>query len=410
MSSNFFTSEASSEGDLDKIADQISDAIIDELLKNNFLSKGAIDTILSNGIISINGQINSLADVDYKEVTKGVLKQLGLTDPEYPFNSESTAIISNVANYKLDLFQSMNILPPDNHQPRGGVGYGYAASENPYYLPTPQIIAKALIRELSEIKSENKMTYLLPDAKATVTVKYNDRFNRPEQIYSIALTTQQIIMEKQSPEEIASQIKKEVTDILLPRVKSKLPQEFQELFRQNIIINVNPTSENTGISGRQESIEAYGGKCPFRAISGKDASNLNKTASYAARYIAKNMIASGIADEVYLQLVYAKDIPEPTIIYVNTNGTAHVRETEQEIANKIPEIFDLRPIPIMRKFNLTKPIFLETAKRGHFGEKPEIKDITLYQNSKLTYSEKAEFFSWEKLYKVDEIKEAFKFK
>lgn len=409
-----FTSESVSEGHPDKIADQISDALLDEFLAGDPSSKVACETLCTTGLVMVAGEITSNAQIDIQNTVRGVIEKIGYTKSEYQFDSKSCGIISAIHEQSPDINQGV-VREKEEEQGAGdqGIMFGYAVNETRELMPATLILAHVILKELADIRREGKiMTYLRPDSKSQVTIQYDDN-RRPKRVHTIVVSTQH----DENVE--VQQIRDDVRNILIPRVKNRLERagdELAALIGEDYILHVNPTGKfviggphgDTGLTGRKIIVDTYGGRGAHGggAFSGKDSSKVDRSAAYAARYIAKNMVKAGIADEVLVQLSYAIGIAEPLSIYVDTYGTNHLKITEGEIAERIGRIFDLRPAAIVKKFGLNNPIFLPTAKYGHFGQRPTIIRKSVVENGKKVEKE-FETFTWEKLDAVDAIKKEF---
>ena len=428
-----FTSESVSEGHPDKVADQISDAVLDQLLAYDSNSKVACETLVTTGQVVVAGEVKSEAYVDLQDVVRRTIARIGYTKAEYKFEAESCGILSAIHEQSADINRGVD--RKDNADPMAqgagdqGMMFGYANNETDTYMPLPLSLAHDIVYVLSEIRREGKvMTYLRPDSKSQVTVEYSDN-NVAQRIDTIVVSTQHD--EFISAEEAGSQdeadrqmlerIKKDVEEIVIPRVIDERVNtpEIKALFHKGEIkYYVNPTGKfviggphgDTGLTGRKIIVDTYGGKGAHGggAFSGKDPSKVDRSAAYAARHIAKNMVAAGVADEMLVQLSYAIGKPEPISIYVDTYGRSHVKQTDGEIAQIIGQLFDLRPAAIERSLKLRQPIYEETASYGHVGRQPETKTKTFRSPGQPDKQLEVELFTWEKLNMVDTIKEAFK--
>ncbi|MCQ2375502.1 MAG: methionine adenosyltransferase [Salinivirgaceae bacterium] len=412
-----FTSESVSEGHPDKVADQISDAIVDQFLAYDAKSKVACETLVTTGQVVVAGEVKSDAYVDVQEVAREVINAIGYTKAEYRFDGESCGVLSAIHEQSADINQGVE---REKHEDQGagdqGIMFGYASNETDNYMPLSLDLAHQLLIELAAIRREGKvMTYLRPDAKSQVTIEYGDD-NKPQRIHTIVISTQH----DEFDEEVAMQnkIKQDVIDILIPRTFAKMPQRVQALLNMNnLTLHVNPTGKfviggphgDTGLTGRKIIVDTYGGKGAHGggAFSGKDPSKVDRSAAYAARHIAKNMVAAGVADEMLVQLAYAIGVAQPVSVFVNTFGTAKVKATDGEIAEKINQLFDLRPAAIEDRLKLRKPIYRETAAYGHMGRQP--KTITKVFNSPYLGKKEieVELFTWEKVDYVEKIKATF---
>lgn len=413
--SYLFTSESVSEGHPDKVSDQISDALLDEFLKQDPNSKVACETLVTTGLVVLSGEVKTHAYVDVQKVARKVIKDIGYTESDYMFEGDSCGVVSAIHEQSPDINRGVE-RQSEEEQGAGdqGLMFGYACRETDNYMPLALELSHLLLQVLADIRREKKeMTYLRPDAKSQVTVEYNDE-NQPAKIHTIVISTQHD--EFDSDITMLDKIRKDVQTILIPRVKSLLPERIQSLFKENYILHVNPTGKfviggphgDTGLTGRKIIVDTYGGKGAHGggAFSGKDSSKVDRSAAYAARHIAKNMVAADIADEVLVQVAYAIGVAKPVGIFVNTYGTAKVEMDDGEIADKIDKIFDLRPSVIVKRFGLKNPIYLSTAAYGHMGREPEKKQITFSTNG-TTETREVEFFAWEKLDFVDLLKKEF---
>ncbi|WP_320051592.1 methionine adenosyltransferase [uncultured Acetobacteroides sp.] len=412
-----FTSESVSEGHPDKVADQISDAILDQFLSQDPNSKVACETLVTTGLVVISGEVRSEAYVDVQEVARKVINRIGYNKAAYKFDGDSCGVISTIHEQSPDINRGVSQEEKGaGEQGAGdqGLMFGYACSETDEYMPLSLTISHMLLQELAKIRREGKeMTYLRPDAKSQVTIEYDDN-NHPARINTIVVSTQHD--EFDEDEVMLAKIKADVQHILIPRVKALLPARTQSLFNDDIILHVNPTGKfviggphgDTGLTGRKIIVDTYGGKGAHGggAFSGKDSSKVDRSAAYAARYIAKNLVAAGVAEEVLVQVAYAIGVARPVSIYVNTYGTAKAGLTDAQISEKVAKLFDLRPARIIEKFGLKNPIFEETAAYGHFGRKCYKKAVLVGPINNQAEKE-VEFFTWEKLDSVDAIKKEF---
>jgi S-adenosylmethionine synthetase len=410
-----FTSESVSEGHPDKVADQISDSLLDEFLRRDPNSKVACETLVTTGLTVLSGEVRTEAYVDVQKVAREVIRRIGYTKAEYMFDADSCGVISSIHEQSPDINQGV-VREKEEDQGAGdqGMMFGYASRETENLMPLAISLSHQLLQELSAIRREGKtMKYLRPDAKSQVTIEYDEK-NQPARIHTIVISTQHDDFDVENI--MLDKIKKDVQDILIPRVVATLPVKEAKLFKGDYILHVNPTGKfviggphgDTGLTGRKIIVDTYGGKGAHGggAFSGKDSSKVDRSAAYAVRHVAKNMVAAGIADEVLVQVAYAIGVARPVGLYVNTYGTGKVKLSDGEIAEKINKIFDLRPYAIVKRFGLKNPIFLETAAYGHFGRAPYKKDVDFYLNGeKLT--KQVEFFGWEKLDYVDAIKAEF---
>ncbi|MBP5240782.1 MAG: methionine adenosyltransferase [Bacteroidales bacterium] len=412
----YFTSESVSEGHPDKIADQISDALLDEFLRQDPHSRVACETLVTTGLCVVAGEVKTSGYVDIQETVRRVIREIGYTKGEYMFEANSCGIMSAIHGQSPDINQGVDRKELEN-QGAGdqGMMFGYACKETKEYMPLPITLAHIFMLELANIRKEGKvMTYLRPDSKSQITVEYSDD-NRPMRIDTIVISTQHD--DFGTEKKMLATIRKDVENILIPRVLKRLSKENQKLFaKKDYKLFVNPTGKfvlggphgDTGLTGRKIIVDTYGGRGAHGggAFSGKDASKVDRSAAYATRHIAKNLVAAGVCDEVLVQVAYAIGVAEPVGLFVNTYGTAHVKMTDGEIAEKVKEIFDMRPYSIVKRFGLTNPIFAETAKYGHFGRDPRTKTVTFIEDGK-EVKRKVEFFTWERLDYVDKIKDAF---
>lgn len=417
-----FTSESVSEGHPDKIADQISDAVLDELLKKDIHSKCAVETFVTTGLCIVGGEIRTEAYVEVQDLVREVIRRIGYTKPDYRFDADSCGVLSSIHEQSADIYQGV-AREVEEEQGAGdqGMMFGFATNQTENYMPLPVDISHRLVKELANIrKVGGDMPYLRPDSKAQVTLKYDDD-DKPIGIDSIVVSTQHDDFIKPTDRSAKAQLKADkdmlgrletdVENILIPRVKESYSAEVQKFFDTDYRLFVNPTGKfviggphgDTGLTGRKIIVDTYGGfgRHGGGAFSGKDSSKVDRSAAYAARHIAKNMVAAGIADEIEIQIAYAIGIAEPLSLYVTTKRPK-VKLSNEEIAQKISKLFDLRPSAIIKRFGLTNPIFEETAAYGHMGRKPGKKVV--YQNGTRT---EVETFTWEKLDYIDKIKKEF---
>ena len=431
--SYYFTSESVSEGHPDKVSDQISDGVLDEMLRQDPNSKVACETLVTTGLAMIAGEVNSTAYVDLQKVARGVIRRIGYTKAEYRFDADSCSVISALHEQSSDINQGV-VRQTEEEQGAGdqGMMFGFANKEMENYMPFTTEIAHDLLYEMANIRREGKeMLYLRPDSKSQVTLEYDDGGNAIR-IDTIVISTQHD--DFASEEEMQNKIKADVESILIPRVINQYPERVKKLFANDMQILVNPTGKfviggphgDTGLTGRKIIVDTYGGHGAHGggAFSGKDSSKVDRSAAYATRHIAKNIVAAGVADEILVQVAYAIGVSKPVGFFVNTNGTAHVKNeksellTDGEIARKIEGIFDMRPYAIVSRFGLKNPIFEKTASYGHFGRDPFTEEIeVLYEDENTTfvenrdgvniYTKKVDFFKWEQLDYVDKVKEAF---
>lgn len=413
-----FTSESVSEGHPDKVADQISDALLDEFLRQDPNSKVACETLVTTGLVVLSGEVRSTGYVDVQQVAREVVREIGYTKSEYKFDSESCGVLSSIHEQSADINRGV-VRQSEEEQGAGdqGMMFGYACRETDDYMPVAIELSHILLMELADIRREGKqMTYLRPDSKSQVTIEYDDN-GQPLRVHTIVVSTQHD--EFDTDENMQQKIRKDVAEILIPRVKTLLPERVQALFKGDHILHVNPTGKfviggphgDTGLTGRKIIVDTYGGKGAHGggAFSGKDSSKVDRSAAYAARHIAKNLVAAGVADEILVQLAYAIGVAQPVSIYVNTYGTSKVNNTDPEIADIVNKIFDLRPGAIVKRFGLKNPIFRATAAYGHFGRNHFKAKVRLGGGNGTPAQEKeVEFFGWEKLDFVDEITKFFK--
>ncbi|GAB2476316.1 MAG: methionine adenosyltransferase [Cytophagales bacterium] len=411
-----FTSESVSEGHPDKIADQISDALIDNFLAFDPNSKVACETLVTTGQVFLAGEVKSDIYLDVQKIARDVINRIGYTKSEYMFEGNSCGVLSAIHEQSADINQGVERKNPEE-QGAGdqGMMFGYATNETENYMPLALDLSHMILRELAALRRENKeITYLRPDSKSQVTIEYSDD-NVPQRIDAIVVSTQHDDFDTE--EAMLAKIKADIINILIPRVKAKLKPELQKLFTSEIKYHINPTGKfviggphgDTGLTGRKIIVDTYGGKGAHGggAFSGKDPSKVDRSAAYATRHIAKNMVAAGIADEMLVQVSYAIGVAAPMGIYVNTYGTAKVGMSDGEIARKVEAIFDMRPYAIEQRLKLRNPIYEETAAYGHMGRKNEMVEKTFYSPYREAVTKKVELFTWEKLDYVDKIKAAF---
>ncbi|MBQ9418631.1 MAG: methionine adenosyltransferase [Bacteroidales bacterium] len=410
--SYYFTSESVSEGHPDKVADQISDALLDEFLRRDAESHVACETLVTTGLAVVSGEVSCAGYVDVQQTVRDVIRQIGYTRGEYKFEAESCGVLSAIHEQSQDINQGVS-RKAKKEQGAGdqGMMFGYACRETEELMPLPITLAHILLIELGKIRREGKqMRYLRPDAKSQVTVQYSDG-GKPERIDAIVVSTQH------DEDATQEQIRADVERVLLPRVVKRLPKEVQKLFaRKDYKLHVNPTGKfviggphgDTGLTGRKIIVDTYGGRGAHGggAFSGKDASKVDRSAAYATRHIAKNLVAAGVCDEALVQVAYAIGVAEPVGLYVNTYGTAKVKLSDGEIAQRIGKLFDLRPYAIVERFGLKNPIFRPTAAYGHMGRDPYEQEVTVYKAGKPVVK-KVQFFGWEKLDMVEPIRKEF---
>jgi len=427
-----FTSESVSEGHPDKVADQISDALLDEFLRWDPQSKVACETLVTTGLTVCSGEVRTMGYVHIDEVAREIIRKIGYTKAAYRYDADSCGVISTIHEQSQDINQGV-VRAKKEDQGAGdqGMMFGYASNEMDNFMPMPIEIAHILLQELADIRREGKeMLYLRPDSKSQVTIEYGDD-NKPVRIDTIVVSTQHDDFD--SDEKMLQKIHDDVKNILIPRTIKTLPERIQKLFKGDIKLFVNPTGKfviggpygDTGLTGRKIIVDTYGGKGAHGggAFSGKDASKVDRSAAYAMRHIAKNLVAAGVADEVQVQVAYAIGVADPVGLYVNTYGTCKAKNekgeilSDGEVAEKLNEIFDLRPYAIIERFGLQNPIFVPTGSYGHFGRDHFKKEVEVYYQDENTrietvdgeekFFKEVEFFGWEKLDFVNELKEAF---
>jgi S-adenosylmethionine synthetase len=411
-----FTSESVSEGHPDKVADQISDALIDNFLAWDADSKVACETLVTTGQVILAGEVKSSTYLDVQKITREVIRKIGYTKSEYMFEAESCGILSAIHEQSGDINQGVE---RQNKQDQGagdqGMMFGYATNETDNYMPLALDLSHKLLIELAALRREGKeISYLRPDAKSQVTIEYNDN-HKPVRIDAIVISTQHDDFAEEKA--MQEQIRKDIINILIPRVKKHLKPELQALFTDKIIYHINPTGKfviggphgDTGLTGRKIIVDTYGGKGAHGggAFSGKDPSKVDRSAAYATRHIAKNLVAAGVCDEVLVQVSYAIGVKNPMGIYVNTNGTAKVALSDGEIAKKIEEIFDMTPYGIETRLKLRTPMYAETAAYGHMGRKNETVRKTFIGANGESKTLEVELFTWEKLDYLEKIKSTF---
>lgn len=414
-----FTSESVSEGHPDKIADQISDALIDHFLAFDPDSKVACETLVTTGQVILAGEVRSKTYLDVQDIAREVIRRIGYTHSDYMFEADSCGIISSIHEQSPDIHQGV-VRKVKEEQGAGdqGMMFGYACSETDNYMPVSLEIANLLLRELAAIRREKKeMRYLRPDSKSQVTIEYADD-KTPKRIHTIVVSTQHDAFDKEK--KMIARIRKDVEQILIPRVMKKMPKRVQKLFDTKYILHVNPTGKfviggphgDTGLTGRKIIVDTYGGKGAHGggAFSGKDPSKVDRSGAYAVRHIAKNMVAAGICTEVLVQVAYAIGVAQPVGLYIETYGTSKVKKSDGEIAEIIRGIFDLRPYAIEQRFHLRTPIYLETAAYGHMGRKPQHVEKIFRDGSRLEKKMKVELFPWEKLDYTEKIRKQFRLK
>lgn len=412
-----FSSESVSEGHPDKVSDQISDALLDQFLAYDDQARCAIETFVTTGQVVIMGEVRSKAYIDLQTIARETIKKIGYTKSEYQFDGDSCGVLAAIHEQSDDINRGVdNGTVDDQGAGDQGMMFGYATNETENFMPVSLDLSHLIVRTLADIRKEGKqMTYLRPDAKSQVTVEYSDD-NIPQRIDTIVVSTQHDAFDDDDARMLLK-IKEDVIDILIPRVKAQCGDKVLALFNENIKYLVNPTGKfviggphgDTGLTGRKIIVDTYGGKGAHGggAFSGKDSSKVDRSAAYAARYIAKNMVAAGVADEMLVQVSYAIGVARPVNIYVNTYGRCNVKMGDGEIAQRIEKLFDLRPKAIERKFNLRQPIYFETAAYGHMGRKSELVEKTFTSRYHEKKTVKVELFTWEKLDSVELIKREF---
>ena len=413
----FFTSESVSEGHPDKVSDQISDALIDHFLAFDPESKVACETLVTTGQVVLAGEVKSTTYLDVQKIARDTINQIGYTKGEYQFSGDSCGVISLIHEQSQDINQGVDRADKkDQGAGDQGIMFGYASNETDNYMPLALDLSHKLLIELAALRRENKdITYLRPDAKSQVTLEYDDN-DVPVRIDTIVISTQHDAFDSDD-DRMLDKIKADILAILIPRVKAQLPVRIQALFDDNITYHINPTGKfviggphgDTGLTGRKIIVDTYGGKGGHGggAFSGKDPSKVDRSAAYAARHIAKNLVAAGVADELLVQLSYAIGVAKPTSIAVNTYGKSNVNLTDGEIAEKIQSIFDLTPYGIEQRLKLRTPIYSETAAYGHMGRSPKTITKTFTSPYSGEVSLEVELFTWEKLDQVEEIKAVF---
>ncbi|MFY7668667.1 MAG: methionine adenosyltransferase [Crocinitomicaceae bacterium] len=420
-----FTSESVSEGHPDKVSDQISDALIDNFMAFDPESKVACETLVTTGLVVLAGEIKTTTYLDVQSIARETIKKIGYTKSEYMFDANSCGIISALHDQSDDINQGVDRAVANNDfeskanaQGAGdqGMMFGYATKETENYMPLALDLAHKILQELSHIRNNEAslIPYLRPDAKSQVTIEYSDD-NVPQRIDTIVVSTQHDDFDSEA--NMLAKIKKDIIEIVVPRVKAKLKPELQALFNENITYHINPTGKfviggphgDTGLTGRKIIVDTYGGKGAHGggAFSGKDPSKVDRSAAYATRHIAKNLVAAGLCDEVLVQVSYAIGVAKPCGLFVNTSGTAKVNMTDGEIARKVEAIFDMRPYAIEQRLKLRNPIYSETAAYGHMGRKNEVVTKTFKRPDGVVVTKEVELFTWEKLDYVDKVKSAF---
>ncbi|MFS4449089.1 methionine adenosyltransferase [Maribacter sp. 2307UL18-2] len=416
--SYLFTSESVSEGHPDKVADQISDALLDSFLAFDPESKVACETLVTTGQVVLAGEVKSDTYLDVQHIARTVINQIGYTKGAYQFSGDSCGVISLIHEQSKEINQGVD-RGKKEEQGAGdqGMMFGYATNETANYMPLALDISHKILQVLADLRRKGKeIDYLRPDAKSQVTIEYSDD-NVPQRIDTIVVSTQHDAFHKNDAKMLAK-IKKDIVEILIPKVKKKLPKKIQNLFDDQIKYHINPTGKfviggphgDTGLTGRKIIVDTYGGKGAHGggAFSGKDPSKVDRSAAYAARHAAKNLVAAGVADEILVQVSYAIGVVEPTSIFVDTYGTAKVDLTDGEIALKVEKLFDMRPFAIEKRLKLRNPIYLETAAYGHMGKEPRITTKIFESPYNGRVEKEVELFTWEKLDRVEAIKKAFK--
>ena len=414
--SYFFTSESVSEGHPDKVADQISDALIDNFLAFDPESKVACETLVTTGQVVLAGEVKSTTYLDVQKIARDVINKIGYTKSEYMFDGNSCGVFSAIHEQSDDINRGVD---KESKEQQGagdqGMMFGYATNETENYMPLALDLSHLILRELAKLRRENELIkYLRPDAKSLVTIEYSDD-NVPQRIEAIVVSTQHD--DFASEDAMLATIRKDIKEILIPKVKAQLSPEIQELFNDDIKYHINPTGKfviggphgDTGLTGRKIIVDTYGGKGAHGggAFSGKDPSKVDRSAAYATRHIAKNLVAAGVASEILVQVSYAIGVAEPVGIFVDSYGTCPFNMTDGEIAEKVKELFDMRPAYIEERLKLRNPMYSETAAYGHMGRKNEIVSKTFTQPNGETKTLDVELFTWEKLDYVDKVKEAF---
>src|SRR5438309_3600789 len=410
-----FTSESVSEGHPDKVADQVSDALIDNFLAFDPESKVACETLVTTGQVMLAGEVKSKAYLDVQEISREVIRRIGYTKSEYMFEANSCGIFSAIHEQSSDINQGVDKKKKEE-QGAGdqGMMFGYASNETEDFMPLALDLAHKILQELAALRRENKqIKYLRPDAKSQVTLEYDDN-NRPIRIDAIVVSTQHDEFDTES--KMQQKIRQDIINILIPRVKAKY-KKYAKLFTNDIKYHINPTGKfviggphgDTGLTGRKIIVDTYGGKGAHGggAFSGKDPSKVDRSAAYATRHIAKNLVAAGVCEEVLVQVSYAIGVAQPTSINVNTYGTSKVNMTDSEIAGVVSELFDMRPYFIEQRLKLRNPIYSETAAYGHMGRKPEVVTKEFFSPDGKVVKKKVELFTWEKLDYVPKVKKAF---
>lgn len=414
--SYLFTSESVSEGHPDKIADQISDALVDHFIGFDPNSKVACETLVTTGQVVLAGEVKSEVYLDVQQIARDVINRIGYNKSEYMFEAHSCGVLSAIHEQSPDINQGVERSNPED-QGAGdqGMMFGYASNETENYMPLALDLSHRILKELARIRKEGKeLTYLRPDAKSQVTIEYDDN-NQPVRIDTIVVSTQHDDFADDAT--MLAQIKEDIIQVVIPNVKQELQPKVQALFNDQITYHINPTGKfviggphgDAGLTGRKIIVDTYGGKGAHGggAFSGKDPSKVDRSAAYATRHIAKNLVAAGVCEEVLVQVSYAIGVAKPTNIYIQTYGTSNVEMSDGEIAKKVAEIFDMRPYAIEQRLKLRNPIYSDSAAYGHMGRTPEIKTVTLTDGSGNVITKEVETFTWEKLDYVDQVKTAF---
>jgi S-adenosylmethionine synthetase len=412
-----FTSESVSEGHPDKVADQISDALVDHFIAFDPNSKVACETLVTTGQVILAGEVKTKTYLDVQQIARDVIERIGYTKSEYMFEAKSCGVLSAIHEQSPDINQGVERgVAEDQGAGDQGMMFGYATHETENYMPLALDLSHKILKVLAEIRKEGKeMTYLRPDSKSQVTIEYSDESNTPLRIDSIVVSTQHDDFDED--ETMLAKIKADVINIVIPKAKVTFKASVQALFNDQITYHVNPTGKfviggphgDTGLTGRKIIVDTYGGKGAHGggAFSGKDPSKVDRSAAYATRHIAKNLVAAGVCNEVLVQVSYAIGVARPTNIYVNTYGSSNVRISDSEIAKKVEAIFDMRPYAIETRLKLRNPIYSESAAYGHMGRTPEIKTVSFKNGSGRILTKEVETFTWEKLDYVDAVKAAF---
>ena len=411
-----FTSESVSEGHPDKVADQISDALVDHFLAFDPSSKVACETLVTTGQVVLAGEVKSTTYLDVQQIARDVIERIGYTKSEYMFEANSCGIFSAIHPQSPDINQGVErAVAEDQGAGDQGMMFGYATNETDDYMPLALDLSHKILQVLAEVRRENSdITYLRPDSKSQVTIEYSDD-NRPQRIDAIVVSTQHDDFDEDDA--MLAKIREDIINVVIPRVKALCKDEVQALFNDDITYHINPTGKfviggphgDTGLTGRKIIVDTYGGKGAHGggAFSGKDPSKVDRSAAYATRHIAKNLVAAGVANEVLVQVSYAIGVAKPTNIYVNTYGSSKVDLSDSEIADRVAEIFDMRPYFIEQRLKLRNPIYGESAAYGHMGRRPETKEVSFTNGGGETKTMQVETFTWEKLDYVDQVKSAF---